>query len=64
MPKRSVEQIVREAAVDYEAFYARRAQADVKPASGEILVGAIDCKGIPIVKPQAAERVVRRKKGE
>ena len=36
----------------------------MKPAEGEILVGAIDCKGIPMVKPERALRVVRRGKGE
>jgi hypothetical protein len=45
-------------------FYAQRAQADLKPGRGEILVGAIDCKGIPMVKPERALRVVRRAKGE
>ncbi len=30
---------------------------------GEILIGAIDCKGIPMVKPNGAEKVVRRTKG-
>jgi hypothetical protein len=64
VPKRSAEQLVREAAVDFEDFYADRARADPKPASGEILIGAIDCKGIPMVKPQGAERLARRKKGE
>jgi hypothetical protein len=64
VPKRSAEQIVREAAVDFDAFYAERAQAAVKPGRGEILVGAIDCKGIPMVKPERAVRVIRRGKGE
>lgn len=64
VPKRSAEQIVREAAVDFDAFYAERARAEVKPDRGEILVGAIDCKGIPMVKPERALRVVRRSKGE
>ena len=64
VPKRSAEQIVRDAAVDFDAFYAARAEAEVKPARGEILVGAIDCKGIPMVKPERAPRVVRRGKGE
>jgi hypothetical protein len=64
VPKRSAEQLVREAAVDFETFYAQRARADVKPARGEILIGAIDCKGIPMVKPERALRVVRRGKGE
>ena len=64
VPKRSAEQLVRAAAVDFEQFYAQRAGADVKPAEGEILVAAIDCKGIPMVKPERALRVVRRGKGE
>jgi len=64
VPKRSAEQIVRDAAVDFDAFYAERAQTEVKPDRGEILVGAIDCKGIPMVKPERALRVVRRGKGE
>jgi hypothetical protein len=64
VPKRSAEQIVREAALDFDAFYAERAQAAVKPGRDEILVGAIDCKGIPMVKPERALRVVRRGKGE
>ena len=64
VPKRSAEQIVREAAVDFDTFYAERAATCVKPGRGEILVGAIDCKGIPMVKPERALRVVRRGKGE
>ena len=53
VPKRSAEQIVHEAAVDFESFYAARAADAIKPAAGEILVAAIDCKGIPMVKPDA-----------
>ncbi len=64
VPKRSAEQIVREAALDFDAFYAERAHAAVKPGRGEILVGAIDCKSIPMVKPERALRVLRRGKGE
>ena len=64
VPKRSAEQLVQEAAVDFESFYAARAQEAIAPADGEILVGAIDCKGIPMVKPDGAQRVVRRGKGE
>jgi hypothetical protein len=62
--KRSAEQLVQEAAVDFESFYAGRAATAIGPAGGEILVGAIDCKGIPMVKPDGAQRVVRRGKGE
>jgi hypothetical protein len=64
VPKRSAEQLVREAAVDFEDFYAQRSAACVKPARGEILVAAIDCKGIPMVKPERALRVVRRTRGQ
>jgi hypothetical protein len=64
IPKRSAEHLVQDAAVDVETFYAARAQDAIAPADGEILVGAIDCKGIPMVKPDGAERVVRRTKGE
>jgi hypothetical protein len=45
-------------------FYATRAADALAPADGEIVVGAIDCKGIPMVKPERALRVVRRGKGE
>jgi hypothetical protein len=64
VPKRAAEQLVREAAMDFEAFYSQRAAGEVKPSRGEILVGAIDCKGIPMVKPERALRVVRRGKGQ
>jgi hypothetical protein len=46
------------------AISSQRPAAEVKPARGEILVAAIDCKGIPMVKPERALRVVRRGKGE
>jgi hypothetical protein len=62
VPKRSAEQILADAAVDFEAFYAGRASKAPEPE--EILVGAIDCKGIPMVKPDGAERVARRTKGQ
>jgi len=64
VPKRAAEQIVLEAAADFEEFYTQRASEAVKPARGEIVVGAIDCKGIPMVKPEHALRVVRRGKGQ
>lgn len=63
VPKRSAEILVPEAARDFDAFYERR---EVPPAAetGPILVAAVDCKGIPMVKPERALRVVRRGKGE
>ena len=60
--KRAAEQIVVEAAADFDSFYASREGA--RPGEGEILVGSIDGKGIPMVKPAPAVKVVRRKKGE
>lgn len=62
VPKRSAEQVLIGAAADFEAFYAGRAAGE--PGDGEVLVGAIDCKGIPMVKPEGATPVVRRKKGQ
>ncbi|RPJ37273.1 MAG: ISKra4 family transposase [Planctomycetaceae bacterium] len=49
VPKRSAEAIVRDAARDFDAFYQQRPPAS---GSGPILVAAIDCKGIPMVKPE------------
>jgi hypothetical protein len=63
VPKRSAEQIVQEAAADFDAFYAQRVPATPE-ATGPILVGAVDGKGIPMVKPEKAERTVRRTKGK
>src|SRR5207249_3274606 len=62
VPKRSAEQIVIDAAADFEAFYTDRRRSAALPKAGEILVGAIDCKGIPMVKPAPATRIVRRRK--
>lgn len=63
VPKRSAEQIVRDAATDVDSFYEGRS-GGAPLAPGDLLVAAIDSKGIPMVKPAPAERIVRRKKGE
>jgi hypothetical protein len=63
IPKRSAEQIVKEAAEDFDAFYAQRQAVDPQ-RSGPIVVAAVDGKGIPMVKPETALRVVRRGKGK
>ncbi|MDA8357598.1 MAG: ISKra4 family transposase [Actinomycetota bacterium] len=63
VPKRSAEQIILDAAADVDSFYERRA-GGAKLTAGDLLLGAIDCKGIPMVKPTPAAPVVRRKKGE
>lgn len=63
VPKRSAEQLVRETAQDVEAFYQGRIPPQ-EAETGPILVGSVDSKGIPMVKAEPAERVVRRGKGE
>jgi hypothetical protein len=64
IPKRSAEAIAREAARDFDAFYVQRTAPKPAAETGPILVAAVDCKGIPMVKPEKALRVVRRGKGE
>lgn len=59
--KRSLEQILPDAAQDFDAFYRQRSHG---PATGSILVAAIDCKGIPMVKPGRAQPTPRRTKGQ
>jgi hypothetical protein len=59
--KRSLEQILPDAAQDFDAFYRRRSPA---PATGSILVAAVDCKGIPMVKPPGAQPTPRLTKGQ
>jgi hypothetical protein len=63
VPKRSAEIVVREASRDFDDFYATRA-VPAAAQTGPILVAAVDGKGIPMVKPETALRVVRRGKGE
>ena len=63
IPKRTAEQMVREASVDFEGFYRQRT-ARLQPQSGPLLVAAVDGKGIPMVKPSTAERKVRLGRGE
>jgi hypothetical protein len=60
VPKRSLEEILRDAAQDFDAFYQERAP---EPANGSILVAAVDGKGIPMVKPGGAQPTVRLTKG-
>jgi hypothetical protein len=63
VPKRSAEEIVKDAAVDFDAFYAQR-RMPAPEETGPIVVAAVDGKGIPMVKPEKALRVVRRGKGK
>jgi hypothetical protein len=59
--KRSLEEILPDAAQDFEAFYRQRSAA---PATGSILVAAVDGKGIPMVKPGGAQPTARLTKGQ
>ncbi len=59
--KRSLEEIVPDAARYFDAFYQQRS---VSTAAGAILVAAVDCKGIPMVKPGGAQPKARLTKGQ
>ena len=61
MPKRMAEIIVIDASADFDSFYRLRTG---RAQSGPLLVGAIDCKGIPMVKSELASKTVRRRKGQ
>jgi hypothetical protein len=61
--KRSAEQIVLDAAEDFDAFYTER-KLPSPTKTGPILVASIDGKGVPMVKPETALRVVRRGSGK
>lgn len=62
LSKRSAEDLVVEGAVDFDAFYDQRRRPRAGK-TGPILVASVDCKGIPMVKPEGAQRVVRRTVG-
>jgi len=59
--KRSLEQILPDAAQDFDAFYRQRSP---DPATGAILVAAVYCKGIPMVKPPGSQPTSRLAKGQ
>jgi len=61
VPKRSLEQILPDAARDFDAFYRQRSAA---PGTGSILVAAVGGKGIPMVKPAGAQPTARLTKGQ
>jgi len=63
MPKRTAEDIVIDASEDFDSFYASR-QGKATDKTGPILVGSIDCKGIPMIKSELAAKVVRRPRGQ
>ncbi len=63
IPKRTAEQMMVEASVDFERFYTQRT-ACLQPDSGPLLVVSVDGKGVPMVKPSTAQRPVRLGKGQ
>ena len=63
IPKRSAEDILIDASYDFDSFYACR-QGDQAEKTGPILVGSIDCKGIPMIRSELSPRKARRGKGD
>jgi hypothetical protein len=63
LSKRSAEEIVADAAEDFDVFYEQR-KAPGPEGTGPILVSAVDCKGVPLVKREGAKHAARRKKGQ
>jgi hypothetical protein len=61
VPKRSLEAMLQDAAQDFDAFYRKR---NPEPDSGSILVAAVDCKGIAMVKPAGTLQPRRLSKGQ
>jgi hypothetical protein len=59
--KRSLEEILPDAAQDFNAYYRQRSP---EAATGSILVAAVDGKGIPMVKPSGAQPKRRLTKGQ
>jgi hypothetical protein len=63
LSKRSAEQVVAEAAVDFQAFYQQRQATDLEQ-TGPVVVTGIDCKGVPMIRPEQTLRKVRLKRGD
>lgn len=63
IPKRSAEEILIDAATDFDNFYAGRSVNKTKN-NDPIIVASVDCKGIPMVKKELSDTPVRRGKGK
>lgn len=61
LSKRSAEDMVVEAAQDFDSFYQQR-RAVAPEVSGPIVVCAVDCKGIPMKKAEPAEPNSRKRR--
>ena len=64
LPKRSVESVVGEAGLVAEEFSKEDRQEEDYQPKGEILVVAVDGKGIPIKREGQKKNRIRLKKGE
>lgn len=63
--KKSAEDVLRDAARDFDAFYAGRHRSLPTPSkTGSILVAGVDCKGVPMVHPEEDLRVVSHGKDD
>ena len=60
---RSIEEVIQDAAEEFDVFYAQR---DPPPwaETGSVLVAAVDGKGIPMIKPEGAHPLMRLTKGQ
>jgi hypothetical protein len=63
LSKRTAEQIVADASVDFDSFYEERSLRRA-PESGPLLIASVDGKGVPMVKSAPGERKVRLARGE
>jgi len=61
--KRSAEDLARDAATDFDAFYKQRVLMPPEQTAG-IVVGTVDGKGVPMVKEERVQPVVRMGRGE
>ena len=63
LSKRSAEDLARDAATDFDTFYEQRTLAP-PGETAPIVVGTVDGKGVPMVKDEKAQPVVRLGRGE
>src|SRR2546430_7597213 len=63
LSKRTAEQIVADASVDFDSFYRERSLR-LAPDSGPLLIASVGGKGVPMVKSAGGKRKVRLARGE
>ena len=66
LPKRSAEEILVDASIDFDEFYRHRTIETKSEDADPIIVAAVDCKGIPMVKGELIDATgkIRRGKGQ